>query len=235
MKKLILVLSNLIYTLQTTGQHLEFFYEEMSINSHNETNFSRTYIKYPFAKIERTANKLSVIYNLETGETTVFYNDKKEIKITTISQFLNELSDRINGFIKFGKTFVGEIKLIYTGEKTNIRGFNCVKLVDNFGGYYYITTDLISIKTNFDEKLLKAGGFEYNYDTYSRLFGLKELTVDEKSKYYLMNGYIVEQLGIVKTLFFTQSNYTYTTKVGYKVDNSIFEVKTNGYKIIKRR
>ncbi|MGB9621675.1 MAG: hypothetical protein ACP5PT_04470 [Brevinematia bacterium] len=230
--KIVVILFLLLFSIEI-AKASEFFYEEMSIDSYNKTNFSRTYVKYPLAKIERTMNDLVLLYNLENGSATVVNTKKKEVKMTTIYNFLKDLSDRINGFIRFGKTFVGEIKISYSGEKTNIRGFNCVKLVDNFGGYYYITTDLINYKTNFDIKLFNASGIEYNYENFATLFGLKELTLDERSKYYFLNGYSVENLQVIRTVFFVQSNFTYITRVGFKVDDSVFELKTNGYRIIK--
>lgn len=49
--------------------------------------------------------------------------------------------------------------------------------------------------------------FRYNYETDSTLFGLKELTIDDKSKHYFINGYIVEQSTIIKTVLL--SNFTY--------------------------
>lgn len=214
------------------SNNFEFFYEEVSIRNFKETNYVRNYYKGDIFRNDRTVNNLIVIYNFKTAEATVIDTKKKEYKVLPISKFLKDLSDRINGFIRLGKTFVGEINVFYSGE-TNVRGFNCVKLVDNFGGYYLITTDLVKIKTNFDSKLLNAGGYEYNYSNFAKLFGLKELNLDEKSKEYFFKGYVLEQLGIIKTIFFTETNLSYINKYSFEVDDSVFYPDLSGYRLVK--
>lgn len=211
----------------------QFFYEEISIRNSKETNYARTYIKGNMFRVERTQNNTIVIYNIDKSEAIVIDTSKKEYRVLPIRKWLDELSGRINGFIRFAKTFVGEIKISYSGEVTNVNGFRCVKLVDNFGGYYLITLDLMRIKTNFDAALLRSAGYEYNYENFSRLFALKELTLDEKSKEFFFKGYVVERLGIVKTIFFTETNINYIRRFGFEVNDDVFSVDLKDYRYVQ--
>ncbi|MCX8028967.1 MAG: hypothetical protein N2712_03120 [Brevinematales bacterium] len=212
---------------------VEIFYEEVSIRNFKETNYIRTYIKGNKFRTDRTQTDNVIIYDFTKSEALVVDTKKKEYRVMPISKWIKELSDRINGFIRLGKTFVGEIKVTFSGEFTNINGYRAAKLVDNFGGYYLITTDLARIKTNFDSSLLRSAGYEYNYENFSRLFALKELTLDDKSKDYFFRGYVLEQMGIIKTVFFTETNLTYIRQIEFSVNDSVFDFDLTGYKLIK--
>ncbi|MCS7298406.1 MAG: hypothetical protein RMJ37_00375 [Spirochaetia bacterium] len=213
--------------------NIEFFYEEISIRNFKETNYTRTYIKGNMFRTDRTQNNSIIIYNIDKSEAIVIDTKNREYRVLPIRKWLDELSGRINGFIRFAKTFVGEIKISYSGEFTNVNGFRCVRLVDNFGGYYLITLDLMRIKTNFDSSLLRSAGYEYNYENFSRLFALKELTLDEKSKEYFFKGYVVEQLGVIKTVLFTETNINYIRRFSFEVSDDIFSFDLKGYRYIQ--
>lgn len=231
MKKLVGVFSICVFSSYFSyGMLPEFFYEEVSVRNFKETNYVRNYYKGNMFRSDRTFNNSVIIYDLEKKEALVIDTKKREYRIVPLSKFLRELSDRINGFIRLGKTFVGEIKISFTGEFTNIMGYRCAKLVDNFGGYYYVTTDLLHIKTNFDSKLLQASGYEYNYENFSSLFALKELSLDDKSKNYFFRGYVLEQMGIIKTVFFVETNISFVRKIEFKVDDSVFSPDLSGYR-----
>lgn len=208
----------------------EFFYEEISIRNFRETNYVRNYYKGNMFRSERSLDNSIMIYDLEKGEVLIIDTKKKEYRILPLERFMKDLSDKINSFVRLGKVFIGKMKITFTGEFTNIMGYKCAKLVDNFGGYYYVTTDLAYIKTNFDSKLLQKSGYRYNYENFARLFALDELSLDEKSKEYFFRGYFLERMVVMRTMFLVETNFSFVKRIEFRVDDSVFYPDLLGYR-----
>ncbi len=205
--------------------YADLFYEQKTIVNGKETNYTRTYIKKDKQLIQMTGMKRTTLIDLNQNKVYV-KEDGKVKTYNSVSNYIVDLSTRINRVFNLIKLIGIEIKIWITSEKTNIMGFEAVKLTNNFGGYYYITLDIAKNGLNeFNKNMLKAAGMEFNTENFLKIFGLNNMKIEPNAKKYFVYGTLLEGLDIINAPLYSEKRFTYLSKVSTnELPDSVFDL-----------
>jgi len=209
----------------TPISYADLFYEQITIVNDNQTNYTRMYVKTNKQLIQMTGMKRTTLIDLTQNK--VFVKENGNVKVyNSVSNYLKDTSDRINRVFSLIKTFGVNIKVFSTSEKKNIMGFECVKITNNFGGYYYITLDIAKNTLNeYNSNMLKTAGIEFNIDDFLKIFGLNNMEIEPNIKKYFAFGTFVESLDIIKAPLYYEKRFTYLSKISTnELPESVFDL-----------
>jgi len=205
--------------------YADLFYEQITIVNDKETNYTRMYVKNNKQITQMTGMKKITLIDLTQNR--VLVKENGNIKIyNSVSDYLKDLLDSINRMFALIKTFGVEIKIFSTSERTNIMGFECVKITNNFGGYYYMTLDIAKNTFNeFNSNMFKTAGIEFNIQNFLKVFGFNNMEIQTNAMKYFVFGTIIESLDIISLPLYYEKRFTYLSKISTsELPESVFDL-----------